>query len=135
MATRAGMNKSQEGGFVCKKCLLKNERIQALLHHGCEDKQAHKFTDTGQKEYVQWNGMKLVPSIRQFPIKSTKFIQKLTGIAMCKGKNCRLEMCTYAHNREEHMRFNNLLTSLRQGMCEYSFIGDSVVDLYIYRAR
>ena len=120
MATRAGMNKAQEG-FVCKKCLAKNERIQALLGYKCEDKQGHSFSDTGHKEYVQWNGTKLIPSIRQFPIKSTKFIQRLKGgIAMCSGgKNCRLEMCTYAHNREEHMRFNNLLTSLRKGRFEF----------------
>ena len=85
----------------------------------CEDKQGHKFSDTGHKEYVQWNGTKFVSLIRPFPTRSTKFLQKLTGVAMCKGANCRLEMCTYAHNREEHMRFNNLLTSLRKGRFEF----------------
>lgn len=102
-----------EGRFVCKECLSKNKSIQSLLDKRCVNKERH---DSTQKEFVKWNGTKLVPARRSFPQMSKEFVEKVGGIAMCNNsKRCKLERCTYAHNKNELMRFNKSLLTLRKG--------------------
>ncbi len=98
-----------QGRFVCKICLTQNKRIQSFLDKRCEDKERHK--SQSPKEFVEWNGTELVTSHRPIPKMSPQLIEKLRGVAMCdQSKSCRLEECTYAHNREEFTRFNQWLT-------------------------
>ncbi len=89
-----------------------------MLDKRCDDEK-HEFTPK-DSEFVIWDGIKLVPTLRSFPKfkMSLEFVKKLRNgsIILCdKGVRCQLELCTYAHNKEELKNFNNLLSSYRRG--------------------